>query len=292
MVTLIPTSSALHLARRLAKAKDIRVVFPDSNKDGKRVFPDGEAYARLSGVSELFGRVVLLVAGVPKPNTVVMELEMLLSLITHSKAHPIEIFFTYFPYSMQDHEFEEGERNVVEDLMTKWASYYNVTRFYAIDGHFEGKPWLSRHPLVTLTALGLLQEAATRDYADIVFLAPDKGAQRRTGLYGFDKTRVNSREVSISCPSDVAVLIKDKTVGIIDDLLETGGTLAQCAKKARECGAHKVVALVTHGVLSAGIKRVLGMFDGLYLANTVKRAEANVDVSGIIRQALLQGETP
>ena len=170
--------------------------------------------------------------------------------------------------------------------MTTWVSYYGVTRLYAIDPHFGGKPWVSRHPFTMLSALPLLQEAAVRDYADIVFLAPDKGAQRRTGFQGFDKARLNSAEVSITCSAEVAARIKGRSVGIVDDLLETGGTLAKCAEKARECGAIKVVALVTHGVLSAGIKRVLRMFDGLYLSNTIKRSEANVDVTEIIRETL------
>lgn len=287
MITLIPTSSAEHLAKLFTKKKEFRVIVPGKNKDGKRTFPDGEVYARIGEVAAIKGRVVVLASGQPHPNESVVELEIMLRILARSRASSLELCLSYFPYSMQDHAFEEGERNVAEDLVVKWTTYYGVKNIYTLDAHFSGKPWAGKYPISNISSLEALKEAARREYHDIVFLAPDKGGRARSGLPGFDKVRRNSHEVEMTCDARTASLIKGKTVGIVDDLLETGGTLIRCFALAKQCGAKRVVALVTHGVLPLGISRARKTFDKLYITNSIRRAGAQVDVSALIAHKLL-----
>jgi ribose-phosphate pyrophosphokinase len=283
---VIPTSTAEHLTRGFQGQKGIEVVLPGKNKDGRRHFPDGETYARIEAAENLRDRVVVLHSGQPEPNTGIIELEMILDILRHAGAPMREVFFTYFPYGMQDKVFHVGEVNAAEALLRKLSAYYGVAKTYAIDPHFHGKEWLSGYSFAAVSAMHLLKAAALKDEPDMIFVAPDSGGQVRAGLSGLHKTRVDSHNVEHHHDDGFAASIRGRHVGVVDDLVETGGTLARFAEKCREYGAKSASALVTHGILPAGIKRLRASYDRLYLANTVDRPEASVDVSELVAATL------
>lgn len=284
---VIPTSGAEHLVRGFEGQKGTKVILPGKNKDGLRVFPDGEVYTRLEQAEEIKGeKVVVLHSGQPDPNGGLVELEMLLEILRRAGVGQREVFFTYFPYGMQDKVFREGEVNAAESLLRKLVGYYGVSTVYAIDPHFHDDPWLADYNLKKVSAVSLLKEAALKDFPDMMFVAPDGGGQKRNDLSGLSKTRVDSHSVDHDHDDEFAASIKGKDVGVIDDLVETGGTLARFHEKCKEYGAKSVVALLTHGVLPVGIERVGKAYDKLYLSNTIDRPEANVDVSQLILEAI------
>ena len=83
------------------------------------------------------------------------------------------------------------------------------------------------------------------------------------------------------------VLEKEREiVAVIDDLVETGGTLERFAEKCKRACAKDVVALLTHGVLPIGIARTKKAYKKLYLTNTIKRKEANVDITPLLDDVL------
>ena len=124
---IIPTSQTEHLAKNILKiAGNFEVIFPDFSRDGKRYFPDGEIYMRILKAKKLQGsRVIVLYSGAPKPNEGLTELELILQILRDNNIKP-EIFFTYFPYGMQDKVFKKGETNVAENLIEKLINYYKV----------------------------------------------------------------------------------------------------------------------------------------------------------------------
>jgi len=131
---LIPTSRAEHLVRGIrGKTKDFEAVFPDLSRDKKRFFPDGEIYMGISRTVKLRrNRVIVLHSGAPRPNEGLIELELILQILRDNNVKP-EVFFTYFPYGMQDKVFERGETNVAENLIEKLINYYKVKKNYIID---------------------------------------------------------------------------------------------------------------------------------------------------------------
>jgi len=137
---IISTSQAEHLVKGFqSETKKIEVIFPDLSRDRKRYFPDGEIYMRIVKANKLKNkRVVVLHSGAPRPNEGLMELELILQILRDYKIKP-EVFFTYFPYGMQDEVFEKGETNVAENLIEKLVNYYKVKKIYVIDPHFEGR---------------------------------------------------------------------------------------------------------------------------------------------------------
>lgn len=282
---IIPTSSAEHLAKRIgAKKKSVEIIFPEKNKEGKRCFPDGEIYMRISKANKLKSKkVVVLHSGAPKPNQGLIELELILQILKSNNVKP-EVFFTYFPYGMQDKVFEKGEINVAENLIEKLTNYYKVRKIYIIDPHFGGRKWAKRYPINSISAVPYLMKKTWQDFNEnILFLSPDKGGKRRTGLSGIKKERLNSFKIKIFSPK---LNFEGKIVGVIDDIIETGGTLLRFYGVAKKAGAKKIIALITHGVLPAGISKTKKKYSKLYLTNTVKQKEANVDISDLILKTL------
>lgn len=285
---LIPTLQAAHLATKLP-SKHITVIAPALNKDRKRHFPDGELYVKIPGATKLTNKhVIVLHSGAPNPNEGLIELELILQTLKEVNASPIDVFFSYFPYGMQDEVFTKGETNVAENLIGKLRKYYGVRKIYIVDAHFEGKKWHEKYQLVLISAVPQLLQTAIGDFGnDILFLSPDKGGARRTKIKSMKKKRKSSYEVEIKSSTSVQKAIKNRTVAVVDDLIETGGTLDRFYDECKRAGAQDIVALFTHGVLPSGISRIKKRYTAVYLTNSIDRKEANVDITPLIRESLL-----
>lgn len=282
---LIFTSTTEHLIRNLKKrAKDIEFILPEKNKEGKRFFPDNEIYMRISKANNLKSKkVVVLHSGAPNPNQGLVELELILEILKNHKTKT-EVFFTYFPYGQQDKVFQEGETNAAESLVKKLINYYKIKKIYVIDPHFGKMGWVEKFPVINVSANPFLIEKAKQDFGqNILFLSPDKGGKRRTGILGLKKKRTDSFGL-VFFPS--RIVVRGKIVGVIDDILETGGTLLKFYEVVKKSGAKKVIALITHGLLDNGIKRIKKKFSKVYLTNTTNIKEANIDISDLIIKTL------
>jgi len=283
---IIPTSTAEHLVKRVkSKGKNFKVIFPEKSRDGKRYFPDGEIYIKISKANRLKDKkVVVLHSGAPKPNEGLIELELILQILKENNIKP-EVFFSYFPYGMQDKVFKKGEANVAENLIEKLVKYYKVNKIYIIDPHFGGREWAKRYPIKNLSAVPYLVKRAWEDFDEnVLFLSPDKGGKRRTGLSGAKKERLSSFKVRFLSPK---INFKGRIIGVVDDLIETGGTLLKFYEFAKKSGAKKVIALITHGVLPVGISKIKKKYSKLYLTNTMEQKEANVDVTDLILKTIV-----
>lgn len=278
MLNLICTTQAEHLAAKIKGQPDINIVLLDKNKENARYFPDGEVYVRIKDVDKLRGRTVVLHSGAPDHNSGIIELEMVLQILNNAKIKP-EVFFSYFAYSQQDKIWQDGELCVAQEFVQKLSKYYKVPRIYIIDAHFSYRDWAKKYKLVNISVLDLLIKNVDQNNPDYIFLTPDTGSKLRTGLAGLDKNRLDSFNVAMTSDHHFDSLVKGKTVVVVDDIVETGGTLIKFYEKCKEHGAKNVIALITHGGLESGIKRVQKSYSKLYLTNTIDRPQANVDIS-------------
>jgi len=282
---VIFTSAAKYLATNLRKkASNLEFIFLGKNKEGRRFFPDGEVYIRIPKINKLKNkRVFVLHSGIPNPNSGLIELEMILQILKDHKIKP-EVFFTYFPYGRQDKVFQLGEANVAESLVKKLINYYKVRRIYVIDPHFGKTEWVKKYPVISISIVPFLAEKIKEDFGEnILFLSPDKGGKRRTGIFGLNKKRINSFQTE---PLSLKIDVRGKIIGVVDDIVGTGGTLLRFYEFTKNSGAEKIVALVTHGVLNMGVKKIKKRFTKLYLTNTINKKEANVDVVDLIVKAI------
>jgi len=282
---VIFTSAAKYLATNLRKkASNLEFIFLGKNKEGRRFFPDGEVYIRIPKINKLKNkRVIVLHSGIPNPNSGLIELEMILQILKDHKIKP-EVFYTYFPQRRQDKVFQLGEANVAESLVKKLINYYKVRRIYVIDPHFGKTEWVKKYPVISISIVPFLAEKIKEDFGEnILFLSPDKGGKRRTGIFGLNKKRINSFQTE---PLSLKIDVRGKIIGVVDDIVGTGGTLLRFYEFTKNSGAEKIVALVTHGVLNMGVKKIKKRFTKLYLTNTINKKEANVDVVDLIVKAI------
>jgi len=284
-IYIIPTSQTEYLAKKIQKkTKETGVIFPNLDKRKRRHFPDGEIYMKILKAGRIRdGQVIVLHSGASRPNEGLIELELVLQILRDYKINP-EVFFTYFPYGTQDKVFEKGETNVAENLIEKLIKYYKVRRIYIIDPHFGGRKWVKKYPITSLSAIPLLIKEAKKNYGEnILFLSPDTGGKRRTGILGIKKERLTSFNVRMLSPT---LNFKGRVVGVIDDMIKTGGTLLKFQKIAKNGEAQKVIALVTHGVIPSGVLKIKKKYSKLYLTNTIRQKWANVDITNLILKAI------
>jgi len=295
---LVLTSTAEHFAKKI-KNGNFEVILPDLNREKKRYFPDGEIYVRLSKVKEMKEkRVIVLHSGAPKPNEGLVEMELLLQILKDNDIRA-EIFFTYFPYGRQDNVFEEGETNVAENLIRKLVNYYKVKRIYIIEPHFAERDWVKNYPLVNISATPILMAKAKQDFGkNILFLATDQGGQRRFKVEGFNKIRKNSYQIELELSKklinsinpvrdNISNGVKRKTVGLIDDLIGTGGTLLKAGGLVKKYRAKKIVCLLTHALLKEGVEKIRKKFTRVYLTNTINQPNIpQIDISQLILKAI------
>lgn len=281
---IISTSKAQYLIKKI-KEKQIKAVFPKENKRGERQFLDKEIYVKIPEAERLKNkRVVILHSGAPDPNEGIIELELILEILKDYDIRP-EVFFSYFPYSRQDKVFEKGETNAALSLIKKLITYYLVKKIYVIDPHFGKRAWINKYPIKAISVVEEMIERAKKDFKeDILFMSPDKGGKRRTGINGLKKKRINDCKIKISSKE---IDLKGKTIAVVDDIIGSGATLIKFYDFAKKCKAKKVIALITHGVISEGIKEIKKKYSKLYLTNTINRKEANIDISQIIVRNIL-----
>ena len=275
---IIPTSTTKHLLKKLG---NFQTILPDMNKNGERLFPDGEIYMKIKGKLKN-ERVLVLHSGAPRPNEGLIELELILQILRDNHAKT-EVFFTYFPYGMQDKVFEKGETNVAENLIEKLVNYYRIKKIYIIDPHFGGRKWMKKYPIIKLSAIPFLLKKVKSELEEAIFLSPDEGGERRSGFSGAKKERLGNLITKMTIENKN---LKGKNIAVVDDILETGGTLIKFFDTLKKEGAKKIIAVITHGVLPSGVEKVKRKYSNLYITNSVDQKGANVDISDLIKNIL------
>lgn len=248
-------------------------------KDGKKEFPDGEVYIQLPGVKEL-EKAVVIHSGMPNPNKGLIYLYGVLELLKKNNVET-EVVFTYFPYGMQDNKFFEGNLNYAESIVQKLTEYYEVKKLYLIEPHFKNRKWIENYSINVLEINKLLKERIDEQSK---LVGPDSGAEERTDIESFKKERKNSKKVNIT--GKISSNAKKATV--IDDLVETGGTLSETCDKLRSEGFEQVNAAVAHGVLNEGVEKARDKFDNFYTTNSIGNAFSNIDIEPLIRESVLE----
>lgn len=286
MINLILTATAGHFHGYFKDRKEFRLVPLGKNRDGKNIFPDGEVFAGLPNLPKE-GKYVVLHCGAPNPNDGLAELEMILSILQREGKKDTQVFFSYFPYSMQDKLRGAGETIAAEDILKKLISYYGARKVYAIDPHFHGAAWLRGLPFVSVSAHETLLSAVRKDYPDAVCVAPDMGHTKRIkGLQGVQKTRVDSYTVDLAEDEALFSSLKGKTVAVVDDIVETGGTMIRFEEACKKYGPKDMVAVVTHGLLPEGVTRLQQNYSKLFLSNSIPSSASSVDIAPLIAEAL------
>jgi ribose-phosphate pyrophosphokinase len=250
---------------------------------GLKTFSDGEVYCRYADSirgADLF--IVASIAGNEEEgmtvNDSLMELMVMVHAAKHASAHRIIAVTPWYGYSRQDKKSAPREpisaRLVAEVLETA-----GIDRLVTMDLHAGQMQGFFSKPVDHMTAMPILTQFVSDQLAgqDLVIIAPDAGrvklvrkfAQKVGAPYALlEKERPAQQVAEIGY---VIGDVKDKVAVIVDDIIDTGGTLSAAAQTVLDEGASKVYAVATHGVFSGNAYETLSAspLAGIVVTDTI-----------------------
>jgi ribose-phosphate pyrophosphokinase len=223
-----------------------------------RQFSGGEMYARY--LDSVRGADVFIVQSLGQPvNRNLMQLLVMIDAAKRASAKRITAVIPWFAYSRQDRKTKPREP-ITARLVANMIGVAGAERVMTMDLHVGQIEGFFSFPVDHLTAMHTFVdhfvEEGFRDADDAVVVAPDTGevkvAKRLADHLGLPWAIVNKmrREAQQSEITHVIGDVRNKRVIMIDDLIDTAGTLCNAAEKLVEEGATEVYACATHPVFS------------------------------------------
>ena len=229
----------------------------------------------------------------PSPAETLMELLVMVDALKRSSAGRITAVVPYLGYSRQDRRSRLTRVPITAKLVAQMIETSGVNRILTMDLHADQIQGFFNIPIDNIYAQPVLvQDILDSNYKDIVVVSPDVGGVARARAAA---KRINDADLAIIDkrrpePNLVKVMnvigdVSGRTCVMIDDMVDTAGTLCQAADILKEKGANKVVAYATHAVLSgAAIENITNSsLNELVITNTIPLSDEG-KASAKIRQ--------
>ena len=243
-------------------------------------FSDGEIWVKYN--ENLRGNDVYIVQSTNAPGDNIIELALLIDAAKRASAEKINVVIPYFGYSRQDRK-DKPRVPISAKVMMDIFTQAGADRIITMDLHSTQIQGFTSIPvdnlygsLVLMDTLQIYFDKINNDHKCVV-LSPDIGSNKLSQAYakklGIGFALIDKRR-SAHNQSEVAHLVgnlEDRHVLIIDDMIDTAGTIFNAAAVAKEKGALSVTVAATHGVLSGeSIKRLSHKnIDKVFLSDTV-----------------------
>ncbi len=222
-------------------------------------FSDGEVMVEIQ--DNVRGKDVFIIQPTCAPtNDNLMELIVMADCLHRASATRITAVIPYFGYARQDRRVRSARVPITARVVADMLGSVGIDRVLTIDLHADQIQGFFDIPVDNIYATPvLLLDIEQRGYEDLIIVSPDVGGVVRAraiakqlddaDLAIIDKRRPKANE------SEVMHIIGDvagRTCILVDDMVDTAGTLCAAANALKEHGAIKVVAYCTHAVLSGG----------------------------------------
>ncbi len=218
-------------------------------------FKDGEIYVRIQ--ESIRGEDLFLIQSLCSPvNDNLMELLLLIDAARRASANSVTAVIPYYGYARQDRKVEPREP-ISAKLVAKMLEKAGADRVLTMDLHAAQIQGFFDIPLDDLWAAPLFKEYFSRKgLRNAVVVAPDSGSLHRARHMGkllhaplavIDKRRTAHNEAEVM---NILGEVKGRNAVLIDDIIDTAGTITKAAAAVKERGAETVTICATHGVLS------------------------------------------
>ena len=192
-------------------------------------------------------------------NTWIMEQLIMIDALKRASAKRITVIVPFYGYARQDKK-HRGREPISARLMADLFKAAGADRLMTVDLHTSQIQGFFDGPVDHLFALPLLADhVASRVSTDqITVVSPDAGrvrvAERWTDVLGAPLAIIHKRR-DPDVPNQVRVFevvgdVKDRVCVVVDDMIDTGGTIVKAAETLFENGAKNVIVAATHGILS------------------------------------------
>ncbi|UJA21985.1 ribose-phosphate pyrophosphokinase [Thermoleophilia bacterium SCSIO 60948] len=249
--------ASMELAARIAGRLDL-----DLGNVHQRTFSDGEIYCRFE--ESIRGADVFLVQSTcaapahdMSPNDALMELLMMADAAQGASAHRIIAVMPWYGYARQDKKSAPREP-ISARVVAQALEAVGVDRVLTMDLHSGQIQGFFKTPVDHMTAMPMLTQYFIDQHFDeeLVIVSPDAGRvkvarnfARKIGVHW----AVMEKERPAQQVAEIGYVVGDvrgKTAVLVDDMIDTAGTLCAAARTALDEGAAKVIAVATHGVFS------------------------------------------
>ena len=219
-------------------------------------FADGELWIKFE--ENIRGTDVFIIQSTNSPAENIMELVLIIDAAVRASANTVTAVIPYFGYGRQDRK-DQPRVPISSRVMVDLITATGVNRIITMDLHSTQIQGFATIPFDHLYSRMVLQDAIYSlelDPKNSVVLSPDVGSARMSQAYakrlGMHFALIDKRRYA---PNKAQVMhmigdLKDKHVLIIDDMIDTAGTIVNAANEAKENGAISVTAIATHALLS------------------------------------------
>ena len=246
-------------------------------------FSDGEVNLEL--MENVRGRdVFLLQSTCPPVNENLMELLVMADACRRASAGSITAVIPYFGYARQDRRPRATRAAITAKLVADMICGAGVERVLTLDLHAEQIQGFFGIPVDNVYGSPvLLGDVWRQTYPNLIVVSPDVGGVVRARAFAkrlddadlaiIDKRRPRPNESKVM---NIIGEVEGKSCVLIDDMVDTAGTLCLAAQALKDEGAERVVAYITHAVLSGGaVERIAkSALDELVVTDTIPLSEA------------------
>ena len=219
-------------------------------------FADGEIWAKFE--ENIRGDDVYLVQSTHAPAENLLELLIMLDAARRASAHRITAVIPYFGYARQDRK-DQPRVSITAKLVANLIATAGADRVLTLDLHAPQIQGFFDIPLDHLYGARLfVKHIAAMNLQNLVVVSPDIGGVHLARAYASrlntDLALLNKRRVRHNVCSVTEFIgdVRDKNVLVVDDLIDTAGTLINGVRVLKENGAKDIYVACTHAVLSEG----------------------------------------
>jgi ribose-phosphate pyrophosphokinase len=245
-------------------------------------FSDGETTVEIQ--QNVRGREVFVVQSTCAPtNDNLMELLVMVDALKRASAQRITAVIPYFGYARQDRRPRSTRVPISARVVADLLETVGVERVLTMDLHADQIQGFFRIPVDNIYASPvLLSDLQAKRYDDLVVVSPDVGgvvrARALAKQLGCDLAIIDKRRPKANVSEVMHVIgeIDGRNCVIMDDMIDTAGTLVKAAEVLKERGAKSVYAYCTHAVFSGpAIERIKAShLDEVVITNTIPLADA------------------
>jgi ribose-phosphate pyrophosphokinase len=267
-------------------------------------FSDGEVMLEI--MENVRGKDVFVLQSTCAPtNDNLMELLVMVDALKRSSAARVSAAIPYFGYARQDRRPRSARVAISAKVVANMLTAAGVSRVLTMDLHADQIQGFFDMPVDNIYAAPvLLGDVWKQRYDDLIVVSPDVGGVVRaralakrleSDLAIIDKRRPRANVAEVM---NVIGEVKGRTCVIMDDMVDTAGTLCKAAQVLKAEGATKVVAYCTHAVLSGGaVERIAASdLDELVVTDTIPlRDDARackrirqLSVAGLLAETILR----
>ena len=240
-------------------------------------FSDGEATVEIH--EHVRGKDVFILQPTCTPaNENLMELLVMVDALKRASAGRITAAIPYFGYSRQDRRVRSARVPIAAKLVADLLTAAGVHRVLTMDLHAEQIQGFFSIPVDNIYSLPImLADVWKKNFADLMVVSPDVGGVVRAralakrlecDLAIIDKRRPKA---NVSEVMNIIGEVEGRTCVLMDDMVDTAGTLCKAASALKERGAKQVLAYCTHAVLSgSAVSRInASTLDELVVTDTI-----------------------